>query len=193
MAETTAAENLRVNRAELADFFSVAPQTIDNWVRAGCPVAERGSNGRAYEFDVYAVKAWRDQTETDREAMDEARRQRLNEAQSELFGDQLGDDDPDKPMSPAERQTLASARLKQIQVAKEQGRLVVAEEMQITLATVLQNFRNRVRSMPDRLARRLDLDDKVVEALRAEIDASLDEVADRIEAIVKGGDHAKAA
>ena len=51
------AKNL--NKSELAAAFDVSMTTIANWVRRGCPVEERGSNGKSYEFILSEVIKWR--------------------------------------------------------------------------------------------------------------------------------------
>ncbi len=48
-----------VNRAGLAALCAVSLPTIDAWVRKDCPVLERGSAGREWQFDSAAVIEWR--------------------------------------------------------------------------------------------------------------------------------------
>ena len=48
-----------INRAELARELGVSLPTIDDWVRRGCPVVSKGSKGRASEFSISEVRAWR--------------------------------------------------------------------------------------------------------------------------------------
>lgn len=51
-----------LNRTELAEFFAVAPTTVDAWVRRGCPALKRatgrGSGGNTWQFDSAAVVEW---------------------------------------------------------------------------------------------------------------------------------------
>lgn len=49
----------RRNRSDTAAFFEVSPNTLDSWVRKGCPVMSRGGRGVAHEFDLLAVICWR--------------------------------------------------------------------------------------------------------------------------------------
>ncbi len=46
-----------LNRSELARHFDVAPQTIDSWVRRGCPGEKIDGN---WQFDPVEVEEWRD-------------------------------------------------------------------------------------------------------------------------------------
>ena len=48
----------RVNRSTLADVFGVALPTVDGWVRAGCPVLQRGSRGVEWAFNTAAISQW---------------------------------------------------------------------------------------------------------------------------------------
>lgn len=47
-----------VNRAQLAEVFGVTTPTVDAWVRAGCPVVERGSKGVAWSFNTADISKW---------------------------------------------------------------------------------------------------------------------------------------
>lgn len=53
------ARGLIMNRAELATLFEVSLPTVDAWVRKGCPVIERGSKGRPWQFSSADVFDWR--------------------------------------------------------------------------------------------------------------------------------------
>ena len=49
-----------VNRSELAVVFGVSVVTVDNWMKQGCPMVERGgTGGRSHKFDTAAVFRWR--------------------------------------------------------------------------------------------------------------------------------------
>jgi phage terminase Nu1 subunit (DNA packaging protein) len=49
-----------VNRAELAEINGVSMPTIDDWVKRGCPVGQRGGRGRAWQFNTAEVRNWRE-------------------------------------------------------------------------------------------------------------------------------------
>ncbi|MFY0309643.1 terminase small subunit [Leisingera sp. D0M16] len=49
-----------VNRADLAEINGVSLPTVDEWVRRGCPVVQRGGRGRAWKFNTAEVRSWRD-------------------------------------------------------------------------------------------------------------------------------------
>jgi len=51
----------QVNRSELAETFGKSLPTISAWVKSGCPVVERGRQGREWVFDTADVAGWLEQ------------------------------------------------------------------------------------------------------------------------------------
>ena len=47
-----------VDKTELADIAGVSTNTIDDWVRRGCPVLQKGSNGVPYQIDSGDALWW---------------------------------------------------------------------------------------------------------------------------------------
>lgn len=54
-------ENAKLTKRELAELFEVSMTAVTNWERRGCPVVGRRTQGqgRANEYDLEAVLAWR--------------------------------------------------------------------------------------------------------------------------------------
>lgn len=50
---------MKVNRTQLSEVFGVSLPTIDSWVRAGCPVEQRGGRGVEWKFETADVAKWR--------------------------------------------------------------------------------------------------------------------------------------
>src|SRR3990167_9360856 len=50
---------MSLNKSQLAEAFSVSINTIDSWVRKGCPYSGKGRNGKSYSFDIKKVLEWR--------------------------------------------------------------------------------------------------------------------------------------
>lgn len=48
------------NRMQTAELFGIAKTTLDEWVRRGCPVEQRGSRGKEWVFNSAAVASWRE-------------------------------------------------------------------------------------------------------------------------------------
>lgn len=125
-------EPLIVNKGELARMLRVSQPTIDSMIADGCPVHRGGSNGVPYEFEFYAVKAWREEREAKKAADEAVRQQRLNAAQSELFsGQQLAPQGIDNI-----RQSLDAERLAII-VSKQKGELIARDDVRNDYAAML--------------------------------------------------------
>jgi excisionase family DNA binding protein len=74
-------------RRELAAAMGVHQETVQAWVRSGCPVAHRGGHGRRSLFREADVRAWlaaRDQARQTRTRELEQERARLARAQAML-------------------------------------------------------------------------------------------------------------
>jgi phage terminase Nu1 subunit (DNA packaging protein) len=117
----------------MAGILGVSPTTLDRYVAAGCPVETRGELRREYQFNSAAVIAWRDQR-------DAAAREKAGAAG--LTGAE----------SARERYTLASAELKELQLAERRGLMISVEDVAPILADELANVRSRLMAMPGRLA-----------------------------------------
>lgn len=86
-----------VNRTQLAEVFGVSMPTVDGWVRAGCPVVQRGGRGVEWKFESADVAKWRqdraiqDATGTDKQDTDEIERRtklaKMRQAELELAKD----------------------------------------------------------------------------------------------------------
>lgn len=125
-------EPLIVNKGELARMLAISQATIDRLLVEGCPVHRGGSNGVPYEFDFYAVKAWRDAREAKRSQDEEERQQRISQAQSELFADQKLA--PDGNVAAA-KEFLEAERIA-IFVSRQKGELIEREDVRNDYAAV---------------------------------------------------------
>lgn len=139
---------LIVNKGELARMLRVSAPTIDTMIADGCPVAAGGSNGVPYQFDFYAVKAWREEREAKRAQEEQTRLERINAAQSELFGGQqlapqgIGD----------VRESLEAERLAII-VSKQKGELVARDDVRNDYAAMFGVVRQHVLGWATSLGR----------------------------------------
>ncbi len=123
---------LIVNKGELARMLRVSTPTIDTMIAEGCPVAAGGSNGVPYEFDFEKVKAWREERDAKRADAEQARQQRINAAQSELFGGQQL-----APNGVSDiRESLEAERLAII-VSRQKGDLVARGDVRNDYAAML--------------------------------------------------------
>jgi len=128
---TDQSPTLLVNKSELARIFRVALATVDSWLALGCPTKKGGSSGVPYEFDVEAVKAWRE-TEAERERIAAAERERrISLAQSEMFqGERLAPEGISHVREALEAERLA------IIVGQQKGQLVALDDVRADYAAV---------------------------------------------------------
>lgn len=139
---------LPVNKGEMARFFRVSLPTVDRWVQLGCPVIEGGSNGVPYQFDVHAVKAWRDQVEEREKRAAAERQQQLDAAQSELFGgEQLAPQGIDNVVDFLNAERLA------LIVGKQKGELIAREDIRNDYAAMFGVVRQQMLGWAATLAR----------------------------------------
>jgi phage terminase Nu1 subunit (DNA packaging protein) len=131
MAEAT--KGTLVNRAGLADIFGVALTTIDTWVRAGCPVVQRGAKGISWTFNTAAVARWRE---------DERAKQAAGDAP----------DDEDKLLI---RKLQAETLTAELKLATARGELAPLQEFERAHAKRMSTVRVNVLNVVSRAALQL--------------------------------------
>lgn len=148
-----------VTRAELAHIFGVTPPTVDQWIKQGVPVEERGSRGRAYQFNTARVREWREQMIRDQAAgtarVDEAELRR--------------------------RELAAKTELAELTLAKEKRLVAPLDEIGRAVAKAFAEVRAGVRNVPSRVATQIvgETDEARLKAvLLAEIDQALEALSD---------------
>ena len=118
-----------VNRAELAAIFGVSTNTVTSWTARGCPHVQAGGLGKAWTFDTAAVAQW--------------------QAQRSPASGQVEDPDERELRKRKLAVDLAQAEL---ELAKDQGELVNAEEVRREAYTLARTMRDAFQNLPDRLA-----------------------------------------
>lgn len=168
---------------ETARFFRVSVPTIKSWIDAGCPVHEKGGNGIAYKLVLEDVHRWRQ----DRVAGETAERQAKLEAdrakQLELLGPDMLPEDGEA-MTPAQKRDTLAAEVAKVKLAEMRGRLVDAEAMRLLLVEVGTRLRNRLVALPDQLGRAHALTEPVVEAMTADVNRALTDLADELDQLL---------
>lgn len=149
-----------LNRTEMARHLGVAMPTLDEWVRRGCPVVERGGRGRQWKFNSAEVRAWRD--EDIRHQMADTRLASTEELKR--------------------RKLAAETETVELELAKAKDLVVPVEQFERALAKAFGEVRAGLRNVvPGRAARRLigESDETRVKAvLLDEIDQALTALAD---------------
>jgi phage terminase Nu1 subunit (DNA packaging protein) len=149
-----------VNRSDLAEINGVSMPTIDDWVRRGCPVVQRGGRGRAWQFNTADVRNWREddiRSETSHTS---------NANKDELLL----------------RKLAAETEQAELDLARAKDEVVPVEQLERALVKAFGEVRAGMRNvLPGRAARRLigETDETTFKAvLLEEIDQRLEVLAD---------------
>jgi phage terminase Nu1 subunit (DNA packaging protein) len=152
-------KGLPVNRAMLAKTFGVSVVTVDGWVSAGCPIVQRGSKGREYQFDTAAVAHWRE-------------RQILEAA--------MGKDDSMDVNEAKRRKLVAEAALAEIERDFKLNQIVLVSDVSSIVSDMLSIIRTRLLAMPSNVAGRIAGSKRtapeVSEAIMVEVTQALTEL-----------------
>lgn len=143
-----------VNRAGVADVFGVALTTVDAWVRAGCPVVQRGSRGVEWSFNTADVARWRE-----------------DERAKQAAGEQPQDEDQLR-----KRKLMAETLTAELALAKARGDVAPVEQVERMAARAFAAVRAGMRNIPRRVASSLvgETDERRIKAvLKDEIDQAL--------------------
>lgn len=155
-----AARGLTLNRADTADLFGIAKTTLDDWVRRGCPVVQRGSRGKAWQFSSADVSRWRE---------DDIRASALS-----------------VEATPAEelrrRKLEAETQLIELDLAKAKELVAPIEQMEKAMDAIFGEIRANLRNaLPARAAQRLigvTSETEIKTILRDEIDQALENLSE---------------
>lgn len=144
-----------LNRTEMARHLGISMPTLDEWVRRGCPVVERGGRGRQWKFNTAEVRAWRD--EDIRHSMADTRLASNEELKR--------------------RKLAAETETVELELAKAKDLVVPVEQFERALAKAFGEVRAGLRNVvPGRAARRLigeDDETRIKAVLLDEIDQAL--------------------
>lgn len=193
MGETGGGDDRR-SLAEAATFFDVSVPTLKRWIEDGAPVAERGSNGIAYQISLREVAAWRRGQVA--ALAEEERRKREQEGQLRLellgAGALLADDAGSAVLTPAQRAAAMAEELHRTKLAEKRRELVPFEDVALRLGELLAQLRQRLRQIPDVAAPELGLTTAAAEHLAGLVDTALADAAEAIAALVRDAGGAEA-
>lgn len=128
------ARGLELNKKQLAQFFDKSPTTIDRWMLAGMPYLKKGGPYDGYIFDSAAVVDWK-----------LAREKILSQSSENVLAINVA----------KTRKESALAHMAELELDEKRGLLVSIESVKEQVAKVFTNFRNRIISIPDQVAREL--------------------------------------
>lgn len=149
-----------LNRTEMAHHLGIGMPTLDDWVRRGCPVVQRGGRGRAWQFNSADLRAWRD---------DDIRRD-VSKVEA-ASNDEL-----------KRRKLQAETEQLELELARAKADVVDIAQYERALTKALGEVRTNLRTvLPERAVRRLlgeGDETRFKSALLEEVDQALTALAD---------------
>ncbi len=119
------------NKVELAEFFEVSTNTVDDWIRKGCPFVERGSAGVGWRFDFRQVRAWREQA---------------------LVNQAVASKQDTSITESSRRRALAEAEMKEIELAEKRGKIASIDQVGTDMDRIFKNVSTRLDAIPIKAA-----------------------------------------
>lgn len=172
MALPEGVEDAVVNRAVLARALGKTEPMIDKYIAAGMPVLQKGSNGRAYQFQLSEAWDWlearkRVEAEASEQAERSAQQLRLHlVGGKDVRGIEAG-------LSPKEQRETYDAERGWNLAAKDRRELVLAVQVIEAMSESFLILREAITSIPDVLEREAGLDGKTIERVQRVTDAAL--------------------
>lgn len=144
-----------VGKREIAEIFGVADTTVDQWIRRGCPILQRGAKGIQWQINTADVAEWLKQR-----------------AVEDVSGDTLADE------SELKRRKLAAETAKaELELAKVKGEVVPLRQLERALSNTFAEVKTNMRNVPGRVATSLigeTAEIRIKDVILAEIDLALD-------------------
>lgn len=145
-----------VNRTGLSEVFGVALNTIDSWVRNGCPVVQKGAGkGQEWQFNTAAVSNW-------------LRERDVEDATGGI---------PDDIELLKVRKQKAETELAELELATKKGEVALIEEFERVQAMAFAAIRDNIMNVPQRAVLQLlgETDERAFkEKLKAELILALE-------------------
>lgn len=163
------ADRVLANKREMAKILRWSLPTLDAWIskHPDFPIEQRGSVGVEYLFDPRAVVEFIRSRREDEERLDAKRVAAL--AQFALPIDEVAPEGA-TALGPAARASLAQARLREQQLARNAGLLVETSKVRKVLAAGWTTLGRGLDALPGQIGRNHNLSDDVVRDIRKAID-----------------------
>lgn len=131
---TGSGKGQELNRTGVSEFFGVALNTVDSWVRQGCPVVQRGSGkGQPWKFNSADIAQWL-----------------RAKAAEEASGTAHADD------AEINRRTKAAGMLiAELNLAKARGEVATIIDFERAQAAAFAQIRANVMNVPQRVVTQL--------------------------------------
>ncbi|MGX9966078.1 hypothetical protein ACVFYP_22320 [Roseomonas sp. F4] len=172
-----------VNLEQMADALRVSRPTMRELLKRypDLPVVERGRNGVPWQFNKSEVIAFIVAKRAEEAAAGAAKDEYLAQISLPLEGVIAPED---RALSAGDRLKNAQAMLKEDQVARERGFLVLKTEMRAALNEIWSPLNQALQAMPGTLARRHNLPDQVARDMRNFISTEQRELHRRLTALL---------
>ena len=144
-----------LGKHEIAEFFGVTEPTVDQWVRRGCPVVQRGSKGKAWQINTARVSDWLRQRDIE-----------------QATGSNLSDEQELK-----RRKLAAETQKAELEMLRVKGDVVPLKQVERSLANTFAEVKTNLRNVPRRVATSLvgeKSEARIKEVLLEEIDQALE-------------------
>ena len=121
-----------LSKIDLAAALGVSTQTLDQWLGRGMPyVSKPGTGSRSYRFDLSAVVRWR---------LDYER------AQADASTEETDLEEAKR------RRAVADAKLAELTLGREEGRLLLREDVDAAVVGAFARVRARMLAIPTKVA-----------------------------------------
>lgn len=175
-------DDVPMNQAQLAEAFQKSVNTIEKWRRAGMPVKEAGSNGKAYEYQPSECWAWFHAWKS----AETARQQKADDTAKQMaqYFLNLGEDEAEEGlagMSAADLAELHDRERYYNQTAEGRRARCSREDVHTMMGLVFQIVREHAETMPDRMERELGLSPPQVQGVVVINDEFLNSIKEAIE------------
>ena len=151
----TSTKGKTLGKYEIAEFFGVAETTVDQWVRRGCPVVERGSKGKQWKINTAQVSDWLRQRDVE-----------------QATGANLSDEQELK-----RRKLAAETQKAELEMLRVKGDLVPLAQLERSLSNTFAELKTNLRNVPKRTATALvgeTSEVRIKDVILAEIDQCLE-------------------
>ncbi len=168
-----------INLEQMAEALRVSLPTMRKLLKRypECPVVARGSNGVPWQFDKAAVIAFFVATRAEEAAASAADKELL--AQISLPLDEAVAPE-DRGVSASDRLKVAQAMLKEDEVARQRGFLVLTTEMRQRLTGAWIEVAQFLNALPTGIGRQHNLPDAVVRDIRRRVEAQQRQTVQRL-------------
>lgn len=154
----TSTKGKTLGKHEIAEFFGVTEPTVDQWVRRGCPVVERGSKGKQWKINTAQVSDWLRQRDIE-----------------QATGANLSDEQELK-----RRKLAAETQKAELEMLRVKGDLVPLAQLERQLSNTFAELKTNLRNVPKRTATALvgeTSEVRIKDVILAEIDQCLEVLA----------------